>query len=189
MSYEATIRKLRLPLGFLLGIAYVAFAPRYVTPLKLVVGATIALAGVVVRGWAAGHIVKYQRLATTGPYAHTRNPLYFGSFLIAAGFAIAAHPALLLLVIAFWVAVYGPTIERERQTVSAKFPDEYSTWAENVPPFVPRPTPYRSAAAGADDAESGRFSFALFMRHGEWKALLTYAIAVAWLAWHVSRRA
>ncbi|MDZ7630439.1 MAG: methyltransferase [Gemmatimonadaceae bacterium] len=43
------------------------------------------------RAWSTGHIVKNQVLTTTGPYAHTRNPLYLGSFLMALGFALAAH--------------------------------------------------------------------------------------------------
>src|SRR6266571_8546816 len=97
----------------------------------------IALAGVIVRGWASGHISKNERLATSGPYAHTRNPLYFGSFLIAAGFAIAAHWALLLVVVAFFVFVYGPTMERERANISGRFPEAYARYAQNVPAFVP----------------------------------------------------
>ena len=94
--------------------------------------------------WAAGHIVKNERLATTGPYAHTRNPLYFGSFLIAAGFALAAHWSLLLLVIAFFVLVYGPTMERERANIRGRFPEAYAAWESNVPAFVPRITPWQA---------------------------------------------
>ena len=66
----------------------------------------------------------------TGPYAHTRNPLYFGSFLIGAGFAIAAHWALLLVVIAFWILVYAPTMQRERANISERFPEAYARYAE-----------------------------------------------------------
>jgi len=91
-------KALRLPLGFLLAALYLWLAPRWVTETKLVVGALVALVGLLIRGWASGHIMKNQRLATTGPYAFTRNPLYFGSFLIAVGFAIAAHWSLVLLV-------------------------------------------------------------------------------------------
>jgi protein-S-isoprenylcysteine O-methyltransferase Ste14 len=184
LSARDTLRRLRIPLGFALGIAYVVFAPRVVTPLTLAVGAAIAFAGLLVRGWAAGHIVKNDRLATTGPYAHTRNPLYFGSFLIAAGFAIAAHWSLLLLVIAFWVLVYGPTIERERANVSGRFPDAYAEWSRNVPAFVPRPTPWRGPAA---DEAAAPFSFGLYMRHKEWQAGLVYVLVVAWLAYGVVR--
>jgi len=88
LTYSEVAKRLRLPLGFVLGIAYLIFARP--TALTLAVGGAIAFVGVLTRGWASGHISKNERLATTGPYAHTRNPLYFGSFLIAAGFAIAA---------------------------------------------------------------------------------------------------
>ena len=176
MTYEQVARRLRLPLGFILAALYVVFGPRP-TPLTLVIGAAVALAGLAVRAWAAGHIVKNDRLATTGPYAHTRNPLYFGSFLIASGFAIAAHWSLLLLVVAFFALVYGPTIERERAKVSALFPDAYARWKENVPAFVPRPTAWRDPTG----TEADRFSPALYMRHGEWKAALGFILVMGWL--------
>ena len=169
-------RRLRLPLGFLLGGSYLLFA-RPTSLGSLLTGGLVALIGVMVRGWAAGHIMKNDRLATTGPYAHTRNPLYFGSFLIAAGFAIAAHWSLLLLVIAFFVLIYWPTIEKERLGMRKRFPDEYAQWEQNVPLFVPRPVPWRAEAA----AEANPFSFQLYMRHGEWRAALVFALAMAWL--------
>ena len=176
MTYSETAKRLRLPLGFLLGITYLIFARPM--PLPLVVGGTISLIGVVVRGWASGHISKNERLATTGPYAHTRNPLYFGSFLIAAGFAIAAHWALLLLVLAFFVLIYAPTMQREKANIAGRFPVAYEAYAANVPAFVPRPTPWK---ATHPDADEGRFSLDLYMKHGEWKAGLTYAVVIAWL--------
>ncbi len=175
MSFAERVKHLRVPLGFVLAALYLAFARP--TAMTLAVGVPIAFAGLLVRAWAAGHIMKNNRLATTGPYAHTRNPLYFGSFLIASGFAIAAHWSLLLLVIAFFVAVYGPTMERERANVSGRFPEAYAEWEQNVPAFVPRPVPWRSA----EPADHGGFSFALYKRHGEWRAALGFAAALAWL--------
>jgi hypothetical protein len=176
LNYEQVARRLRLPLGFVLAALYLAFGPRP-SPLTLAVGGGLALIGLGVRAWAAGHIVKNDRLATTGPYAHTRNPLYFGSFLIAAGFAIAAHWSLLLLVVAFFGLVYGPTIEKERANISARFPDAYARWEQNVPAFVPRPTPWRDPMV----PESERFSASLYMRHGEWRAALGFILALTWL--------
>ena len=175
MTYSELAKRLRLPLGFLLGITYLIFARP--TPLTLAVGGAIALVGVIVRAWASGHISKNERLATTGPYAHTRNPLYFGSFLIAAGFAIAAHWALLLLVVAFFVLIYAPTMQREMANIAGRFPETYGAYVANVPAFVPRPTPWKATPA---EDQSG-FSFDLYMKHGEWKAALTYAIVIGWL--------
>lgn len=179
MTYSEAAKKLRLPLGFALGILYLMFARP--SPLALITGGAIAFIGVLVRGWASGHISKNERLAVSGPYAHTRNPLYFGSFLIAAGFAIAAHWALLLVVIAFWAFVYAPTMERERANISGRFPEAYARYAENVPAFVPRVTPWRQEAA-----RGNAFSLGLYMKHGEWKALVTYLLVMAWLALRMS---
>lgn len=178
-------RRIRVPLGFLLAAGYLVVARP--TLLTLAVGTAIAFAGLLVRAWAAGHIVKNDRLATTGPYAHTRNPLYFGSFLIAAGFAIAAHWSLLLLVIAFFVLIYGPTIRDEGMGIRARFPDAYDEWERNVPSFVPRTTPWRAATAGA--AEHGAFDFNLYMRHGEWRAALGFAAVLAYLIFRMRRGA
>ncbi len=177
MTWGQTVRRLRLPLGFLLGGLYLAFARP--TAGSLVLGGAVALAGLITRGWAAGHIVKNDRLATTGPYAHTRNPLYLRSFLIAAGFAIAAHWSLLLLVIAFFALVYGPTIQQEREFVRARFPDAYADYERNVPAFFPRPLPWRDGSP----RDSAPFSFALYLRHREWQAGLVYVLAILWLAY------
>jgi protein-S-isoprenylcysteine O-methyltransferase Ste14 len=180
LSYSETAKKLRLPLGFVIGIAYIVWARP--TELTLPVGAVIALVGVLIRAWASGHIVKNRKLAVTGPYAHTRNPLYFGSFLIGAGFAIAAHWSLLLVVIAFWILVYAPTMEREKANIRERFPDAYDRYSANVPAFVPRVTPWKD-----DDAEEGGFSFDLYMKHGEWKAGITYLLVMGWLALRMTR--
>jgi protein-S-isoprenylcysteine O-methyltransferase Ste14 len=175
LTYSEVAKRLRLPLGFVLGIAYLIFARP--TLLTLAVGGLIALLGVLIRAWASGHISKNERLATTGPYAHTRNPLYFGSFLIAAGFAVAVHWTLLLVVVAFFVLVYAPTMQRERANIAGRFPDAYETYAANVPAFVPRPTPWKATHPDEGDG----FSLDLYMKHGEWKAGLTYVLVMIWL--------
>ncbi len=180
MTYSETVKKLRLPLGFLFGIAYLIWAKP--TPVTLPVGAVIAFAGVLIRGWAAGHIIKNRRLAVTGPYAHTRNPLYFGSFLIGAGFAVAAHWSLLFVVVAFWLLVYAPTMERERVNIRERFPDAYDRYSANVPAFVPRVTAWKD-----EEADEGGFSFDLYMKHGEWKAGITYLLVVGWLVFRMTR--
>lgn len=178
MTYSECAKRARLPLGFILGIAYLLFARP--TPRTLMVGGAIALAGVLVRAWASGHIRKNEVLATTGPYAHTRNPLYLGSFLIAVGFALAAHWSLLVGVVAFFLLVYYPTMQREVHNIRGRFPEAYATYSANVPLFFPRVTPWRTTAQ-----PNNGFTGALYMKHGEWKAGLTYVLAMIWLAFRV----
>jgi hypothetical protein len=171
VSWSLVAKRMRLPLGFVLAAAYLLFARP--SPRLLAVGGSVALAGVLFRAWASGHIMKNDRLATSGPYAHTRNPLYFGSFLISCGFALAAHWSLLVLVAVFFALIYVPTMQRERANISQRFPEAYAAWSARVPAFFPRPLPWRPPGA-----ERGAFSLALYMKHGEWKAALGWGGAV-----------
>jgi protein-S-isoprenylcysteine O-methyltransferase Ste14 len=175
---QSIAQRARVPLGFVFGAAFLWLAPRYATSERILIGATIALIGLLIRAWATGHIVKNAVLATTGPYAHTRNPLYVGSFLLALGFAVAAHWVAVILVIAFWIVVYGPTITRERDYLRGHYGDAYAEYEANVPAFLPRLTAW-SGPAGAD--RSGGFSLPLYLRHREWQAGIGYLVVLGWL--------
>jgi protein-S-isoprenylcysteine O-methyltransferase Ste14 len=175
---QSLIQRMRVPLGFLFGALFLWLAPRYTTPRTLIIGAVVALVGVLLRAWSTGHIVKNEKLTTTGPYAHTRNPLYLGSFLLALGFAIAAHWVAVLLVIAFWIVVYGPTITRERAFLRTIYGDAYAEYEAHVPAFLPRLTAW-NGPVGAD--RSGGFSIPLYLRHREWQAGLGYLVVLGWL--------
>ncbi len=177
-SSQSLIQRMRVPLGFLFGALFLWLAPRYTTPRTLIIGAVVALVGVLLRAWSTGHIVKNEKLTTTGPYAHTRNPLYLGSFLLALGFAIAAHWVAVLLVIAFWIVVYGPTITRERAFLRTIYGDAYAEYEAHVPAFLPRLTAW-NGPVGAD--RSGGFSIPLYLRHREWQAGLGYLVVLGWL--------
>lgn len=175
---QSVIQKIRVPLGFFFGIAFLWLAPKYATPDKILLGGIIAFVGVLIRAWSTGHIVKNKVLTTTGPYAHTRNPLYLGSFLLALGFAFAAHWAAVALVVVFWLAVYGPTITRERDYLRELYGASYAEYESNVPAFLPRLTAW-SGPAGAD--RSGGFSLPLYLRHNEWQAGLGFVVVLGWL--------
>lgn len=174
---KSLLQQLRVPMGFVLAGLYLWLARP--NPTTLGVGAAVALLGVLVRAWAAGHIVKDNRLATAGPYAHTRNPLYVGSFLIACGFAVMASPSLLVAVALFWALVYAPVMRREAAHVRALHPEAYDAWARGVPMFVPRLTPWRGP-----DGPRG-FDPKLYLYHREWQAGLGYVAAVAWMTFRV----
>ncbi len=175
MSWSLEAKRLRVPLGFVLAGFYLVLVRP--TPRALLIGAPIALAGILVRAWASGHIMKNDRLATSGPYAFTRNPLYVGSLLISVGFAIVAHWLVVAGVAAFFLLIYAPTIAREKANIERRFPAAYEQYAANVPAFFPRLTPWRNDALGT----STHFSRSLYLRHGEWKAALAYVAATAWL--------
>jgi protein-S-isoprenylcysteine O-methyltransferase Ste14 len=122
------------------------------TRLSLLAGLVLGASGLIVRGWAAGSIDKSRSLATTGPYAHTRNPLYLGSFLVGIGLGAAGGhwiwPAAFLVL---FVLIYVPTIRDEAARMEELFGPRYAEYAARVPAFVPRATPYR----GTFDDEGG----------------------------------
>lgn len=133
--------KIRLLSAWAMVPVYLLFA-RPTVPL-LVAGLCIALAGIVVRGWAAGAIRKNSILTTHGPYALTRNPLYLGSFLMGMGVAVASGVVwILALLVVFFVIVYGRTMRREEARLSRLFGEEFERYAAAVPRFIPRPAPW-----------------------------------------------
>lgn len=160
------MRRLRLRAVWLLVLPFL-WVSRPTLPL-LVVGAALGALGLLVRGWAAGTIHKERELTTTGPYAHSRNPLYVGSFLLGLGVALAGGqwwwPVIFL---AFYAAVYGRTMVGEGALLTELFGDRYRLYAANVPALVPRLTPWR-----APGVEGGGFTFAQYRRNREWEALL-----------------
>ena len=82
---------------------------------SVAVGAVIALIGLLVRAAAAGHLRRAKALADTGPYARTRNPLYFGSALLGAGFLVASHSLFAAILLAAYFAVFYPTVMRREE--------------------------------------------------------------------------
>ena len=116
-SWSRIARRIRVPVGFVFAAFYLWLArPSWAC---LAAGASVVAMGVALRAYASGHVRKASELTTTGPYAHTRNPLYLGSLIIAAGFAMAARSLWIALALAvIFFAIYLPVI-RLRRTVPA----------------------------------------------------------------------
>ncbi len=162
----------RVRLGYPVALAGLWFAQP--TPRWILIGAGIAVIGLVVRGAAAGHLRKNQQLATSGLYAYTRNPLYLGSALLAAGFLAAAHSPLSTVVLVGYFAVsYPPVIRREAAEMRSRYGKAFQEYAARVPLFLPRLTP------GLESSE--RFSWAVYRRNREYEALVGVAAAIALL--------
>src|ERR1700757_2278242 len=101
--YADAVARLRVTAGFVLVAAFCIFSQPTLHSLEI--GWPISLVGILLRGWAAGHLRKNQRLATGGPYAHTRNPLYIGTLIVAAGLVIAARNPWLAILFALGFAL------------------------------------------------------------------------------------
>ncbi len=167
-SWSRVATRSRVPLGFIFAAAYFWFARPTWT--SLCTGFAVATVGVLVRALASGHIRKNAELATTGPYAYTRNPLYLGSIIIAVGFIIAARNLWVGVgALAMFAFIYLPVITAEEKYLRSAFPG-YDRYAHEVPRFLPRLSPYL-AGAEVDDG-SAHFSSALYLRHREYNAAL-----------------
>jgi protein-S-isoprenylcysteine O-methyltransferase Ste14 len=178
-AYADQVARLRVPCGFLLVAAFAWFSSP--TPRSLAWSAPVSLAGLTLRAWAAGCLAKNQSLATAGPYAHIRNPLYLGTLLVAAGLVIASRQAVLaVLFAAVFLLIYLPVIQLEEQHLRKLFP-EYAAYAAQVPALWPR--------LRAHQQYPGRNAFAwrLYLKNREYQAAMGYAAGLALLAWKALR--
>jgi len=164
-EWSRIARRIRVPLGFVFAVLYFWLARP--TWRFIGFGAIVILPGLLIRALASGHVRKNEALATSGPYAYTRNPLYLGSLLIGIGFAVAARSwwvGAALLVMFF--AIYVPVIRGEEAFLRGKFP-EFEEYARAVPRIFPALKSFSRA-----QLPSGGFSLDLYRKHREYNALL-----------------
>jgi hypothetical protein len=138
----------------------------------------VALAGILVRGYAAGYLDKDIRLATAGPYRYTRNPLYLGSLFVGLGFVLAGRSAILGAgFVGLFLLVYWPVMRLEESHLRPQFGEAYTRYARVVPLFFP--------AFGVRRVwrESGeKFCWLRYRKNHEYEAALGYSAGVAFLA-------
>jgi protein-S-isoprenylcysteine O-methyltransferase Ste14 len=176
-KWPSLARKIRVPLGFAFAALYLWLAKP--TWFSLAAGLALAVPGLLLRARASGYVRKNEQLATSGPYAYTRNPLYLGSLILAWGFAVAARSWWIAAVlVVFFFAIYVPVIRSEEVFLRGRF-SEFDAYAKNVPSLLPRLTPYQKSG--------GEFSMELYRKHREYNALLGAAIVagalIAKLLW------
>jgi protein-S-isoprenylcysteine O-methyltransferase Ste14 len=175
--YADFVARLRVPCGFVLVAAFAWFS--HPDARSLALGLPVSIAGLLVRAWAAGHLAKNQTLAASGPYAYTRNPLYLGTLLVAAGLAVSSRSVGLgMLFAAVFLCIYLPVIQLEQQHLHSLFP-EYAAYAARVPALLPRMTP------GTGEAQA--FRWALYVKNREYQAAAGYLVGVLVLLWKALR--
>jgi len=168
------LTRLRVPAGFLLAGLYIWLAhPAW--PLWPA-GIALAFLGMLFRGWAAGHVLKNDRLAVSGPYSFTRHPLYLGSFVIGLGFSLAGSSlTILVLFLAFFFLLYGPAMRAEEERLKHLFPARYPDYRKTVPFFLPTRWPASRGPAP--------FSRQHYRRNREYRVVLGFAAALGLLLW------
>ena len=156
--------------GYPVGIAAFWFARPEIK--WLLCGVGVAIVGLVIRGYAAGHLRKHQQLATSGPYAFTRNPLYLGSVILAAGFSVAGHSWISTLLLAAYLAIFYPVvIRREQAELKAHYGEAFEEYSSRVPAFWPRLSPAMPSTE--------KFSWPLYRKNREYEASIGLAVAMA----------
>ena len=145
--------------------------------MTLAAGAPLSFLGLLLRAWGSGHLRKNDALATSGPYAYTRNPLYLGSFIMGLGFTIAGGRWFLAVIfVALFLGIYVPVMRVESATLKELFGKKYRRYAEAVPLFFPRPWAFLRSESNK------KFDAGLYKRYREYQAALGFAIAWALLA-------
>jgi protein-S-isoprenylcysteine O-methyltransferase Ste14 len=154
-------------------LAVLVYTSRRPTRLSLVLGLTPILAGLALRIWACGHLVKNKRLTTTGPYAYVKNPLYVGTILITAGFCVLAQPLLVPIVFVGFYAYYMPRKRKiEGDRLRKIYGEAYERFEKAVPDLLPRLVPYRSG-------DTTRFDGRLVFENSEHGTVMSVAIGIA----------
>jgi len=172
--YADRVARLRVPSGFAIVVVFAWLSQP--TPQSLAIGLPVSVAGLALRAWAAGCLAKNQQLARSGPYAHTRNPLYIGTLLVAAGLVIASRNVWLgILFAAVFALIYLPVIQLEEQHLRHLFPD-YADYAAHVPVLLPRLT-------AAPQKNPQPFRLSLYLKNREYEAGAGFAAGMLFLLW------
>lgn len=107
----------------------------------------LVLAGLALRAWAAGcagghtrrATIEAPRLATGGPFAHVRNPIYLASVILGVGMVgLLADPWMLALCVAVFVFLYTAIVPAEERFLHGQFGDAYARYCTHVPRLLPR---------------------------------------------------
>jgi protein-S-isoprenylcysteine O-methyltransferase Ste14 len=196
-SLKVTLQQSLIPVGkivfanrLLLGLFVVAIAAFFVRPLYpgnaeeyIVKGISVILviAGVILRAWAAGCAGNHTRtsnieagkLATNGPYAFLRNPIYLGSIVLGVGMVgIVGDWRLSPLCFGTFAALYFVIIPAEEEFLQREYPLEYKVYCRNVRRLLPRFTPW---------AEADRTPFAWQPALREWQTVIILVSILAFL--------
>jgi protein-S-isoprenylcysteine O-methyltransferase Ste14 len=161
-SWAQIARRIRVPLSFAFTALYLWLAQPAI--FSILLGCIFVVLGLFLRALASGHVKKNQELSTGGPYGYTRNPLYLGSLILAAGFAIAARSwAIIVMMLIFFVVIYVPVIRGEEAFLRQRFA-EFDHYARSVPRLLPKFSSRWNKGTS--------FSWGLYRQHREYNALL-----------------
>ena len=173
MTAAAFFARWRVRLGYPLALLVLWLA--HPTPGSIAAGAALGGIGLLIRAAAAGHLHKQEVLTMSGPYAYTRNPLYFGSFVLVLGAAVAAHSwSAALILCGYFALFYYAVMRREEGEMFQHHGAAFQEYARTVPLFFPRFSPAQTRTAAGD-----AFSFAQYKKNREYRAAIGFVVLLA----------
>jgi protein-S-isoprenylcysteine O-methyltransferase Ste14 len=165
----------RVRVGYLLAIVVLVLARP--TPQSIAIGGVVGLIGLWVRALAAGHLHKQEVLTVSGPYAHTRNPLYFGSAILTFGAAAAMNSWIAaVLLLAYFAIFYSVVMRKEEGELLFHHGAAFEEYAKAVPLFFPRVTAAK-LGLGVERA----FSLAQYKKNREYRAAIGFLLLLVLL--------
>ena len=139
-SLSETEKKISYAVSFL---PFVLFAYSIFLPLKLgtiwfFAGFIIYLLGAIIMtaGMLSFFATAADKLVTTGVYRFSRNPIYFGMFLIFGGTGIACVSWIFLLLTAVFIIVLHIFIVSEERSCLQKYGDAYLEYMNRTPRWI-----------------------------------------------------
>lgn len=167
-------KKLRIVFAWIGGI--LLFLISHLSDRGFRLGIPLVVLGESIRIWALGSMEKKgKKLATSGPFAFVRNPLYIGSFFIGLGIvAISQSPFILFVFLIGFLILYRGTIKDEERLLKERFGEPYVRYLKAVPRFLPKLKPY-------PHREKIPFQWKLLFKHREQIAFLGLALLLAGL--------
>ena len=162
-AFYKTLARYRVPVSLLFVIAYLIISKPSFTFFYF--GLPLIIAGESLRIWASGYLHKATKLATSGPYAFVRNPLYLGNFLLGLGFILIAWNLYLFVFFALlFVFLYYATIKSEEERLQKLFGKPFLQYKHNVPSIIPRLKPYQG--------EKEKFKWKQVKKNREYRAII-----------------
>lgn len=143
------------------------------------IGFVVMLAGLFLRSWAAGIIMKNRQLITTGPYSLWRHPLYIGSFFLAIGFCIYLNDWFLWIVVLLLAfLIYLPKIKKEEKKLSELFPGEWEHYKKKTGIILWKKIDFREIFV--------RWSFRQWLYNKEYNPWIAVSVAIIVIeVWHI----
>jgi protein-S-isoprenylcysteine O-methyltransferase Ste14 len=165
----------RVRLGYPLAIIVLLFARP--TQASIVWAIPLGLIGLLIRAAAAGFLHKQEMLTVSGPYAYTRNPLYFGSAVLTTAAGVATYSWICAAILcAYFALFYSFVMRREEAELRQRHRAAFDQYAAAVPLFFPQLMPARLASA-----DSGEFSWTQYKKNREYRAAIGFLLLLALL--------